>query len=134
MSAPLDHYRGTLPGRPKPFDRTGVEIRLANGKRKRVNTREYRDWKTSAADVLAGLGRWRSFPPDTELAVTLVVRRDGVDVSIEPVDPCRPAGITGDLDNYAKAILDALQLAKTFANDRQVSRLAVTFDNGRSGQ
>jgi Holliday junction resolvase RusA-like endonuclease len=37
----------------------------------------------------------------------------------------------GDIDNYAKAVLDALQTAGAFKNDNQVDDLQITRGKGR---
>lgn len=43
-----------------------------------------------------------------------------------------PSGLTGDLDNYAKAVLDGLQTGFVIGNDRQVRELLVRVDELRA--
>lgn len=127
---PIRSFRARVDLRPRAFERTGAEVKLATGKRRRVNTVEYRTWKANAAEHLAAFARWRRMVG--EVIVHLDVDRDGFTIRAQalpiPEDGLtirRQSGLTGDVDNYAKAILDALQLAGVIANDQQVVELSV---------
>lgn len=43
------------------------------------------------------------------------------------IELCAKRKLTGDPDNYAKAVLDGLQIGGMIANDRQVRELHVSF-------
>lgn len=113
-----------IPGRPVPWARTAT----VGGKR--VNPEGYRNWRAHAADFLAAAARWRSFPEGREVAVTIDVHPDGVRVSAAALDPDdrRRRELRGDIDNYCKSVLDAMQAAGVFADDRVVADLHVRFN------
>lgn len=115
--------RAIIPGRPIAFARTAT---TAAGVR--VNPTRYRRWKADAAQLLAVAGRYRRM--HGEVTVALTVHRNGLAVTVEAVDKplLRPEGIIGDLDNYTKAVLDALVDAGILGDDRQVVALEVVFD------
>lgn len=90
---------------------------------------EYREWQKTAAaklSALAGFGEIRG-----QVSVEVVVGPRETRVSVWSVEGqgARPKGVTGDLDNYAKAILDALQHGDhpVIRNDQQVVALSVRF-------
>lgn len=43
------------------------------------------------------------------------------------IELCAKRRLTGDPDNYAKAVLDGLQIGGMIENDRQVRELHITF-------
>lgn len=60
------------------------------------------------------------------------VMEDGVEVGVwTEHEKMRPKGVRGDIDNYAKAVLDVLQESGVIENDRQVQRLVVGFNPAR---
>lgn len=61
------------------------------------------------------------------LSMTLVFSRDGTEMTIKVIErePTSPySSLTGDVDNYAKAILDALN-GVAYTDDKQIIRLYV---------
>lgn len=106
-----------LPGRPVPFART--RGRGAH----RYTPERYRLWKQAVGWHLL---RAKVKPIEGPVAVSMIVTPDGVDVDFRPVATTRPKGIRGDLDNYAKAVLDAAQ-GIAYHDDRQVTAVSVAF-------
>ena len=43
------------------------------------------------------------------------------------IEFCAKRKLRGDLDNYAKAVLDGLQIGGMIANDRQVQNLSLSY-------
>lgn len=58
------------------------------------------------------------------LRVTIMLRNDAVDVSIEPADEHTHKKLRGDIDNYAKTVLDALNM-HAWDDDAQIVDLRV---------
>lgn len=93
--------------------------------------KEYMDWK----DVTAILFRqaWmrinRGRPITEPVSVSLYLQPDSITAWIGPVGPDRRRvkGVVADVDNLAKACLDALVQAGVFGDDRQVEQLYVGF-------
>lgn len=123
---PILTYDAYIPIRPRPFDRTGAEVTTARGNRIRVNSAHYRDFKKNAAEAIAAHGRYR--PLIGAVALDLELSADGFHIRAAVLEGQElrrtESGLTGDTDNYAKAILDAMQLAGTLRNDSQVVDLA----------
>lgn len=115
----LTSYRATIDGRPIAFART---TNLEDGRR--ITPARYRRWKSNAARQLTGGG---TFPG--EVAIKLTIFADRIELAIESLRDrtIRPKGVTGDLDNYAKAVLDALTDAQIITDDDQVAALDVVF-------
>lgn len=72
------------------------------------------------------------YPDDAVLSVEVLIDRDGFWVLIEELEYSqRPVGVTGDVDNYVKSVLDGLQDKETivgaFANDKMVEQFSVAF-------
>lgn len=118
-----------IPGVPVPFGRpVSVPDREHEGRTIRVNPQRYRGWRHYAADVLrlrSGRARYTG-----EVAVTVDVYPDRVRVGIAELDRDdrrRPKHLRGDLDNYGKAVLDALQTSGVIVDDRQAAALTVVF-------
>jgi Holliday junction resolvase RusA-like endonuclease len=110
--------RLVIPGRPVPASRPRVTKGHA------YYPKRYADWLEAAA----WQARSRCKPVDGAVAVSVVVRRDSIEVEIVPSKVQRPSGLRGDLDNYgAKAVLDALQKGGVLVNDSQVTELTVRF-------
>jgi len=84
----------------------------------------YRQWRQQASAQLREQGTPLGSTP---VAVTVTVEADRTTVMAEPVAPNRPKGVRGDLDNYVKAVLDALTDANIIDNDRQVVTLIAGF-------
>ena len=124
MSDVFDRSWFTLPGRPVPYSRTAT-VTDAGGKTRRVNPTRYRDWRKKATDVFNLTRRGRTFAGP--VSVDVVVFADRILTRITAVDTRRPTNVRGDLDNYAKAVLDAAQSGNVIANDRQVVALTARF-------
>jgi Holliday junction resolvase RusA-like endonuclease len=87
-------------------------------------SKRYQEWREHAAWQV----RLSSKPMDGPVRVSVVVRRDSVEVEVVASSVERPAGLRGDLDNYAgKAVLDALQAGGLLRNDSQVTQLEARF-------
>ena len=98
-------------GPPKPYTRArtrGNHVYLPS---------DYREWRQQASAQLREQGTPLGSVP---VAVGTIVYADRIIVTVEPVDLIRPKGVRGDLDNYNKAVCDALADANIFDNDRQV--------------
>jgi len=120
---PLASLQALIPGKPFAWPRPNSRGR------QRFNPQRYAAWQQTAAEALAAQARWRTFPG--EVAVNIFVYEDGVVVSAAGLPTerrqQRPKGIRGDLDNYAKAVIDAMQVAGVMANDRQMVTLEASF-------
>lgn len=120
----------TLSGRPIAYPRTRRSATTGVP----ILTPQYRQWlRTAGYEIrsainrgdLEGLG-------DAPVSIELIVDSDEILVSIRPLADTlqyRPKHLRGDLDNYAKSVLDAAQLplAGWINNDRQVVRLLARF-------
>lgn len=127
---PLTHLEAWVDLRPRAFSRTGgIVTDRTTGKRRRLNPAEYRAWLDNAAEHLAAHGRWRQLVG--AVALDFEFSLDGFAVRAAVLEGQelrrRESGLTGDLDNYAKAATDALQLAGVLANDQQVVDLGARF-------
>ena len=104
-----------IPGRPVPKGRP----RFGKG------GRAYTDPKTRAAEVEV-YAHWLAAGAvhlEGQLRATVTIDRDGATVEVEEIDePKSP--LRGDLDNYAKLILDALNGA-AYDDDRQIQHLII---------
>jgi len=76
--------------------------------------KKYKDWLAAATEQLKGQGPTMEGP----LAVTITV------LCVRPKNPANPYPV-GDVDNYAKAALDALQHAGILPDDKHVVGLQV---------
>lgn len=112
-----------IPGQPVPYDRAITTTNHHTGKPMRVHSPRYRGWRSQARlDLFRQGGRY-----DAAVAVTIEISPTGCRLTIEPATTTRPKGLRGDVDNYAKACLDALQSAEIINDDRQVVSLTVRF-------
>lgn len=66
---------------------------------------------------------------DGPVAVTITLAHDKVAVNVEPAEQPPRKHLRGDIDNYAKLILDALN-GVAWRDDRQIVRLTVEFSTG----
>lgn len=112
-----------IPGQPVPYDRAVTTTNRHTGKPMRIHSTRYRGWRSQARlDLYRQGGRYEG-----PVAVTIEVTATGCRLTVEPADVARPKGVRGDVDNYAKACLDALQAADIIGDDRQVVHLTVHF-------
>ena len=120
MSRRIQSFSIPIMGKPIVWSRTAT---LGDGTR--VNPQRYRDWKRHAKDVLQAGAGYRTFRG--EVAVDIELHPDRVTVAVEALDDERRAGtgLQGDVDNYAKAVLDALQAGEVLTDDKTVAQLTV---------
>ena len=85
--------------------------------------RGYSDWLQAAALLIRSHGERHDGP----VAVTIHLEEDGFGLKVVDVERTRPVGMPGDADNFAKAIVDAAQIAGLIRNDSQVQSLSVEF-------
>jgi Holliday junction resolvase RusA-like endonuclease len=114
--------RLVIPIRPMAYKR----VRSGGGNRI-YNPPEYRDWKNNVR-MLARYARTSGKTTDLPVSVDITLFSDRIEAEIIEVtdrDFARQ-GMRGDIDNYAKAVLDALE-GVGFLNDRQVRHLTVRF-------
>lgn len=92
---------------------------------KRVTANRYRTWKRHAKEVLQAGAGYRTFRG--EVAVDIELHPDRVTVAVQALDDARRpgTGLQGDVDNYAKAVLDALQAGGVLTDDKTVTQLIV---------
>lgn len=111
-----------VPGRPIAWARTATG---AGGRRH--NPARYAAWKQTAAGFIAAAAHFGWLEPP--VAVRVVVRADLLEIfAVGQGGADRPGGVTGDVDNYAKAALDALTAAGVIGDDDEVTRLEVIFE------
>lgn len=67
---------------------------------------------------------WEHDLIDGDIAVTIVVTKEWFEVTVEPYHDDEPTGLRGDIDNYAKSILDGLN-GTAFKDDRLIRELVV---------
>ena len=101
----------------------------AKAGQKGYRPRSYQKW---AADVKEELRRiWKSANRGVTLtgpvSVEIALCRSGFTVWIAPSGESERAGLTGDADNYAKAILDCLTKAGVIGDDQQVESVQARF-------
>jgi Holliday junction resolvase RusA-like endonuclease len=63
-------------------------------------------------------------PIEQSIGVSIVLRRDNIDFQVFPYTPHEVRSLSGDIDNYAKTILDALN-GVAWKDDKQIERLFV---------
>jgi Holliday junction resolvase RusA-like endonuclease len=108
-----------IPGTPVPKGRAiplivGGQVRMVP----HSPTRTY-ERKIGKAWTAAG-----GLPLEGPVSVRVIVTADGVDVEVVPMDGTRSA-LRGDVDNYAKSVLDGLN-GVAWRDDSQVCSLHVT--------
>ena len=89
--------------------------------------RDYQRWKQEFA-MLWRFNTRRKPPTVSPVSLTITILSDSVEVSVNDVADrgLRPRGIRGDIDNYAKAVMDALN-GIVYDDDRRVVELVVRF-------
>ncbi len=107
-------------GKPIVWART---LTLPDGSR--VTPTRYRVWKKHASEVLEAGAGYRTFKG--EVVVDIELHPDRVTVTVQALGPERRpgTGLQGDVDNYAKAVLDALEARGVLTNDKMVAQLTV---------
>lgn len=106
--------RLVIPGKPVPASRP----RIARGHA--YYAPKYQVWKEAAAWLVRSAGKPMAGP----VKVSILFRRDSTEVEVTP-GPHRPAGLFFDLDNGAKAVMDALVAGGVLEDDRMVTVLEV---------
>ena len=116
----------TLPMVPKVYPRSG-----SSGSR-RYTPPDFAEWLELARRHIAESGVPLGI--DGPVGVAIGFKADEIVLSVYPTSSNRPRGLTGDLDNYVKAVLDAAQFHEEpdpvpplIVNDRQVDRLTTWF-------
>ena len=109
--------RLVIPGRPVPASRPRVTHGHA------YYPKRYSEWLDAAAWQVRASAK----PIDGNVSVSVVVNRDSIEVGVISSKISRPTSVKGDIDNLAKAVLDALQKGGMLANDSQVTELVVRF-------
>lgn len=104
----------------------------AKAGQKGYRPRAYQTW---AKQVKAELARiWKNRPGLTgPLQIHAALHRSGFTVWIDPLEDTARGGLTGDVDNYSKAILDCLTQAHIIVDDRQVEILHAQFIQPQEG-
>lgn len=62
---------------------------------------------------------------EVPVSLTITLNKDSFVVTVKQHDTLGPSGLRGDIDNYAKAILDGLN-GVAYVDDRLVQKLQVT--------
>jgi Holliday junction resolvase RusA-like endonuclease len=119
------YVEAEIPGRPIAWARTAD----ANGRR--ITPARYRAWKELAVGHLAIASRFRRMTGEVSIVIDL--HPDRVAVKVAALDELRRPGtsIAGDVDNYAKAVLDALQAANVLGDDKQATEVLVRINPNR---
>lgn len=119
----------TIPGKPVTYGRTATVVD-DRGRRRRILPLGYRQWREKARDAI-NIGR-RGRHLDGQFLLEVEIAADEVRATFTPAPPVRTRGIgvTGDLDNYVKAVLDAAQDSGLIANDRQAVAITARFTPG----
>jgi Holliday junction resolvase RusA-like endonuclease len=107
-----------IPGRPVPWQR----VRTNQGRF--FTPQATRDYEEAVAMLCRAT---RESLGETLCSIDIELYPTKAIVTITPL-PDEPARkIKGDVDNYAKAILDGLQKGQMIENDKQVTELRVSF-------
>ena len=109
--------RLVIPGRPVPASRP----RVARGHA--YYPKRYEEWRSLAAWQVRASGK----RVDGPVKVSVVFRRESVEVEVLPSPAVRPSGVLADIDNLAKGCLDALVAGGVLADDSQVVVLEARF-------
>ncbi len=103
-----------IEGKPLSVNHTKKPVRV-RGLLMMVNTKEAKAWKLAACwSLKSQRGTRKTITGPVALSI----------ISYLPTT-------SGDVDNYAKATLDALQEAGIIANDRQVQRMCIAKEKDR---
>lgn len=107
-----------IPGRPVPWQR----VRTNQGRFfTPEETREYEQavaWVARASKHKIG---------KSAVDVSIELHEDKAIVVITPLPDAKPRRLRGDVDNYAKSILDGLTKGEMWEDDRQVRQLHLIF-------
>ena len=115
-----------IPGMPRPYTRASSGRDKETGAMRRFYIQPYKGWRHMAAEAV-GYQR-RGVTHEEPVIVIMVITNSGIDVEVTPaVGGVRPKGVYGDLDNYVKAVLDALEEGGWIANDRIVVGIDARF-------
>jgi Holliday junction resolvase RusA-like endonuclease len=88
----------------------------------------YRAWKGGVAMLLRSKRHSMGIPDESRCHVVIDLEPNGFRIEVHDLGSWSArAKMRGDIDNYAKAILDAAQDAGLFKDDRQVEALTVRF-------
>ncbi len=88
----------------------------------------YKDWLDDAVTLLRLIKVKRKLVTlENPVAVALDLHPDRIEIAITDGWPDARGKFRGDIDNYAKAALDAIQKSGLIKNDRQVVYLVVTM-------
>jgi Holliday junction resolvase RusA-like endonuclease len=109
----VTEHRITIPIKPRPKGRP----RFARG-------RAYTPPETVAFEHAVGVAWLESGGPcfDGPVEVELTFTKDSIEVCVRALDADRKSPLRGDVDNYAKSVLDGLNVV-AFGDDRRVLRL-----------
>ena len=111
-----------VPGRPLPF------MRVRHGKGRHWNAPEYDAFKDKVAWAARAAGVLGDPDEDMCWELDVILSPDGLTVTAKPVERIK-SGLRGDIDNYAKGVMDALQ-GVVYKNDKHVSKLTVEHWKG----
>lgn len=112
-------YQIEVFGRPMPKVRPRFDSRTKNA----YMPREYKEWKADV-HLQAKLLKMPEFEGPVALSVAL--HGDSTLLQVSSLESTRPKHVTGDVDNYAGAYMDALQ-GIAYKNDSQVHDLRGRF-------
>lgn len=88
-----------------------------------MTPQRYREWKQSAGWAMRIKG---DGPLEGPVALDILVTPTGIEVSAISSQLERVKHVRGDIDNYAKAVMDAGN-GLLYEDDRQVTELSVRF-------
>ncbi len=89
----------------------------------------YQRWMQLVVDELKE--QFVGKPTSDPVLVRMMFSETGAEIEVMPTSHERPLyNRRSDIDNMAGAVLDAMQHAGIFENDKQVHRLEVWFDDG----
>ena len=103
---------------PLPYPRPAFDPRS----RRFYTPRAFADWLDAAAWEFKALE-----PVTGEARLDVIVFPSGADVTLTPSDGTHPTSLRGDLDNYVKAVGDALQRSDRIRDDRQIVEITAAF-------
>lgn len=111
-----------IPIRPKPAPRP----RAQPGGGRSYNPTGYKDWLDAVATYTKIEMLKQNGPLSGPVIVNLDLRRDVIALNIIETTTAHRHGLRGDIDNYAKAVLDGIDQGGVFAkSDNQVVGLNV---------
>lgn len=111
--------RLVIPGKPVPASRPRVVRGHA------YYPAKYQTWKEAAAWQVRSVGK----PVAGPVKVSIQVLPDQTIVEVTPAHH-RPSGLWGDADNFAVAVMNALQAGGVLEDDRMVTVLEVRLGEG----